>query len=86
MTLTLTPAELTEVTGYRRAAEQLAYFRRLGVPAHRRPDGTVSVVRQHLLDLQRRAETSSAPRPQLKSSREQASEARLHQARLVLVR
>lgn len=85
MTLCLTPDELLEVTGYRRGHEQLAYFRALGVPAHRRPDGTVSVVRQHLLDLQRRAEAPSPPRPRLASD-EKTPRSRLRQARLAVVR
>ncbi len=85
MTICLTPDELFEVTGYRRAHEQLEYFRALGVPAHRRPDNTVSVVRQHLLDLQRRADAPSPPRPRLRSD-ETTPETRLRKARLSVVR
>jgi hypothetical protein len=47
--ITLTPEELLEITGYQRAAEQLKWFRALGVPAKRRADGTVSVAREHYL-------------------------------------
>ncbi len=83
--LTLTPEELIEVTGYKLHCKQLAYFRALGVPAHRRPDGTVSVVRQHLLDLQRYANATSTDRPRLRSD-DKTSETRLREARLVLVR
>lgn len=87
MSLTLTPEELLEVTGYRRGADQLAFFRGLGIPAHRRPDGSVSVCRQHYLDLTRRAEAPSAPRPQLRSDHEKTPPSPgLSKARLVLVR
>ena len=47
--LTLTPEEIREITGYRRAHEQLAWFKALGVPAKRRADGSVSVAREHYL-------------------------------------
>lgn len=47
--ITLTAEELVEVTGYQRAAEQLKWFRALGLPAKRRADGTVSVAREHYL-------------------------------------
>jgi hypothetical protein len=47
--ITLTPEELVEITGYQRSAEQLKWFRALGVPARRRADGTVSVGREHYL-------------------------------------
>lgn len=84
----LTPAEIIEVTGYRRGADQLAYFRALGIPAHRRPDGSVSVVKQHLLELRRLAEAQSADRPRLRSdyAQDQTPHPRLRKTRLVLVR
>jgi Domain of unknown function (DUF4224) len=47
--LTLTPEEILEITGYRRAQEQLRWFKALGVPARRRADGSVSVAREHYL-------------------------------------
>jgi hypothetical protein len=47
--LTLTPEEIVEITGYRRAHEQLTWFKGLGVPAKRRGDGSVSVAREHYL-------------------------------------
>lgn len=85
--LTLTPEELIEVTGYRLHCKQLLYFQTLGVPAHRRPDGTVSVCRQHYLDLKRVSDAPSSPRPRLRSDdAPQASQSRLRKARLVLVR
>lgn len=48
--ITLSDAELVEVTGYKRAKEQKRHFDTLGVPAMIRPDGSLSVVRAHLLD------------------------------------
>jgi hypothetical protein len=47
--LTLSPEEILEITGYRRAHEQLRWFKALGVPARRRGDGSVSVAREHYL-------------------------------------
>jgi Domain of unknown function (DUF4224) len=49
LSLTLTPEEILEITGYRRAHEQLRWFKAFGVPAKRRGDGTVSVAREHYL-------------------------------------
>lgn len=49
VSLTLTPEEIVEITGYRRAHEQLTWFKGLGVPAKRRADGSVSVAREHYL-------------------------------------
>jgi hypothetical protein len=49
LSLTLTPEEILEITGYRRAHEQLMWFKAFGVPAKRRADGTVSVAREHYL-------------------------------------
>lgn len=47
--ITLTPAELEEVTGYKRAKEQKRHFDALGVLCHVRPDGSLSVGRAHWL-------------------------------------
>jgi len=86
MSLQLTNEERIEITGYVRQADQLRYFKALGVPAHRRPDGTVSVCRQHYLDLRRLADNAPAPdRPKLRSD-EKAAQAGLRKARLALVR
>ncbi len=49
VSLTLTPEEIVEITGYRRAHEQITWFKGLGVPAKRRADGSVSVAREHYL-------------------------------------
>jgi Domain of unknown function (DUF4224) len=67
--LTLTEAEIFEVTGYRRPAEQMTWFRNFGIPAARRADGTVSVARDHYLGHARRPSTVPESRPQLKSDR-----------------
>jgi hypothetical protein len=58
--LTLTPEEILEITGYRRAHEQLRWFKALGVPAKRRADGSVSVAREHYLRVGA-SRTSAAP-------------------------
>jgi hypothetical protein len=50
--ITLTDAELREITGYKRAKEQRRYFDALAVPVSVRPDGSLCVVRAHLLNLQ----------------------------------
>lgn len=47
--------ELKGLTGYGLAAYQKKYFDALGIPAHIRPDNTLSVVRQHLLNPPRAA-------------------------------
>jgi hypothetical protein len=43
----LSPAEIYEITHYRRAAEQLRELDALGIPAKRRHDNTVCVLRMH---------------------------------------
>jgi hypothetical protein len=74
--LTLTHDELIEVTGYTRGAEQLKWFKALGVPARRRADGSVSVCREHYL----RAGTKVSPaaldsRPRLRSEQQRGQAA-----------
>jgi hypothetical protein len=44
---TLSPAELYKITHYKRAAEQLRALAELGIPAIRRHDNTVCVLRAH---------------------------------------
>lgn len=46
--LTLTPDELVEVTGRRRATAQARALAALGIPYRTRPDGTVLVFRADL--------------------------------------
>lgn len=48
--ITLDADELVEVTGYKRAKEQKRHFDGLGVPSVVRPDGSLSVIRAHLLN------------------------------------
>jgi len=71
--LTLTEAEIFEITGYRRAAEQLAWFKALGVQAKRRVDGTVSVARwdylRHGAAIVAGATATVEPRPGRQSDR-----------------
>ena len=60
---TLSPDEIYNITHYRRTAEQLRVLARLGIPAERRHDNTVCVLRMHL------AAPAAKPvpaRPQLK--------------------
>jgi hypothetical protein len=44
---TLTPEEIYEITHYKRPAEQLRELAELGIPARRRHDNTVCVLRVH---------------------------------------
>jgi hypothetical protein len=44
----LTEAEIKEMTGYSRPAFQIKCLKELGIPARRRPDNTVLVLRMHL--------------------------------------
>lgn len=48
--ITLTAAELEEITGYKQAPKQKQHFDALGVPSVIKPDGSLSVVRAHLLN------------------------------------
>ncbi|AOZ06804.1 DUF4224 domain-containing protein [Cupriavidus malaysiensis] len=71
--LTLTVDEIVEATGYRRAAEQLAVLLKAGVPADRRPDGSVRVWRHHMMGIGA-PKQAKAPRrkPELASDRKAA--------------
>lgn len=46
--LTLTKDEIIEATGYTQAAKQLDALHKAGIPADRRPDGSVRVWRHHI--------------------------------------
>lgn len=48
MSLTLTKEEIIEATGYTQAAKQLDALHKAGIPADRRPDGSVRVWRHHI--------------------------------------
>ena len=64
--LTLTEAELYDLTHYRRPAEQLRELESLGIPARRRRhDNTICVLRAHLQNPT--TGKPEAPRPQLKT-------------------
>ena len=72
--LTLSEEELFEITGYRRGHEQLQWLKQYGVLAKRRPDGTMSVAREHYM---RHGTKTAAPavesRPRLQSEKRRAS-------------
>jgi hypothetical protein len=63
----LTPDEIYDITHYRRAKEQLRELQALGIPARRRHDGTVCVLRMHTMAPA--ANQAASPGPTLKSSR-----------------
>lgn len=46
--LTLSKEEIIEATGYSQPAKQLEALLRAGIPADRRPDGSVRVWRHHI--------------------------------------
>jgi hypothetical protein len=64
--LTLTEAELFELTHYQRPASQLRFLKEIGIPAKKRPDNTVLVMRMHLVT---QASNDVQSGPKLKSAR-----------------
>ncbi len=71
--LTLTKEEIIEATGYRRAAEQLDALRKAGIPADRRPDGSVRVWRHHVSGIVApNKQRAPRKRPELASDRKAA--------------
>ncbi|ATF84602.1 DUF4224 domain-containing protein [Burkholderia gladioli] len=71
--LTLSEQEIVEATGYRQPCRQLQALTRAGIPADRRPDGSVRVWRHHIFGgVERREERPPRKRPQLKSDRKAA--------------
>lgn len=64
--LALSDIEIREITGYVRPSLQMEVLRSLGIPARRRPDNTVLVMRMHCIHP---AATITAPPPQRKSAR-----------------
>ncbi|RWA51727.1 hypothetical protein AU476_21125 [Cupriavidus sp. UYMSc13B] len=70
--LTLTKEEIVAATGYRRAAEQLTALIRAGIPADRRPDGSVRVWRHHLVGIGAVKQKAPRARPELASDRKAA--------------
>lgn len=57
--IALTEAELKELTGYSRPAYQMKVLKALGIPARRRPDNTVLVLRMDCIS--RSAKPSHEP-------------------------
>jgi hypothetical protein len=66
ITLTLSKDELIELTRYHRANNQLQFLKELGIPAKKRRDNTVCVLRMHCLNF---ASNDSLRQPTLKSAR-----------------
>jgi hypothetical protein len=64
--LALSDAEIRAITGYARPKLQMEVLRSLGIPARRRPDNSVLVMRMHCIHP---AATITAPPPQRKSAR-----------------
>lgn len=64
--LTLSEAEVKALTGYARPAYQLKVLKGLGIPARKRPDNTVLVLRMH---CQYPVQQAANDGPKLKSSR-----------------
>lgn len=63
---TLTDEEIKEMTGYSRPAFQLRTLKELGIPARRRPDNSLLVMRMHCLTP---VALQAVSGPKLKSSR-----------------
>jgi hypothetical protein len=47
--LELTEDELERITGYKRPSKQMEMLKSLGIPARRRPDNSVLVMRMHCI-------------------------------------
>ena len=69
--LTLSEAEIIAATGYRHRTKQLQVLLRAGIPADRRPDGTVRVWRHHLIGRSEPVEQREE-QPRLKFQRRSA--------------
>lgn len=65
--LTLSEDEIVAATGYKQPLRQLDALARAGIPADRRPDGTVRVWRHHIGGIPERKHPSPRKRPQLTS-------------------
>lgn len=65
--LALSEEELVEITGYLRPTNQLKVLQGLGIPARRRPDNTILVLRMHLIHPASIQPAANAP--QRKSAR-----------------
>jgi hypothetical protein len=65
--LTLSEEEIIEATGYKQPVRQLEALARAGIPADRRPDGSVRVWRHHITGIAEPKQQKSRKRPQLTS-------------------
>ncbi|WP_454826086.1 DUF4224 domain-containing protein [Paraburkholderia xenovorans] len=63
----LTEEEIVRMTGYRRPGKQIETLKSLGIPARRRPDNSVFVMRVHCLYPVGAPERAWNDRPKLKS-------------------
>jgi hypothetical protein len=64
--ITLTEQEVVAVTGYQRPAYQLAKLKEMGIPAHRRPDNTIMVLRMYVTTRPTTAAAPDQPEPKLR--------------------
>lgn len=71
--LTLTTDEIYEATGYRQPARQLRALALAGIPADRRPDGSVRVWRHHVLGFATQEKRLNRKRPKLTSDMKDAT-------------
>lgn len=62
----LTDAEIIRMTGYRRPGKQIETLKSLGIPALRRQDNTVLVMRVHCIYPVGSPERAANDRPKLK--------------------
>ena len=65
--ITLDEFELYKITGYKAKSRQLRELKELGIPAKIRTDGTVRVLRSHVVNCP--VQPVNIQRPLLKSSR-----------------
>jgi hypothetical protein len=64
--LELTETEIVRMTGYRRPGKQIETLKSLGIPARKRPDNSVLVLRVHCLYPAASPERIAADKPKLK--------------------
>lgn len=64
--ITLTEQEVVAITGYHRPAFQLRRLQEMGIPAHRRPDNTVMVLRVYATTRPTAAAAPAQPEPKLR--------------------
>nr|WP_198982705.1 DUF4224 domain-containing protein [Herbaspirillum sp. ASV7] len=69
--LTLTEEEIFEITGYRRPSAQLRALEEMGIPARRRPDNTVMVLRVYVTTRPDADAVPPIPEPKLRVIRKQ---------------